>query len=338
MQLDRFEFELALEPETDVELMVIEARAAIDKFQTDDAILAAAWERIQDVEWFRGHLDRARAAAEKVFVHAGNVGDIRRQGDAEATIGATGYFGGDHVDDVIARAESSLEWARAHGVLSHQAMALSALGALAMEQRRFDDARALREEGWEMLRELGLSIMYSAHRGSVGGVAGLRFAEPDEFLERLRESYEILAAAGEKGVLSTITANLAAALYELGEYEEAERFSIVSEQAGSADDVVTQVGWRAARGMLLARRGQLDEGEALARDALARAQGSEYFESFTDAQLSLGEVFRLAGRPEEAREAFESALAAYERKGFELSADAVRAKLAELQSSGSSSQ
>jgi hypothetical protein len=49
-------------------------------------------------------------------------------------------------------------------------------------------------------------------------------------------------------------------------------------------------------------------------------------------------VLRLSGRLEEAREAFESALAILERKGFELSADAVRAKLAELQSAGSPSQ
>lgn len=87
--------------------------------------------------------------------------------------------------------------------------------------------------------------------------------------------------------------------------------------------------------MLLARRGKVEEGEALARDALERALASGYYESKVEAYLSLGEVLRLDGRPEEAREAYESALAILERKGFELSADAARAKLAELQSSGS---
>jgi class 3 adenylate cyclase len=339
LDLHRSFFELSLDPLIDAERIVERARAAVTRYgPDDDAILADAWDRIGDVEWFRGHLDAARAAAEEAFLHAGRLGDVRRQADAEARIGASGYFGSAHIDEVIASAEESLQWARAHGVLSHQAMALSALGALAMEQRRFDDARALREEGWEILRELGLSMMYSAHRGSIGGLPGLRLVEPVELVARLRESYETLAAAGEKGVLSTISANLAASLYELGEFEEAERFSILSEQAGSADDVVTQVGWRAVRGMLLARRGQLGEGEALARDALARAQGSEYFESVAEAYLSLGEVFRLAGRPKEARDALESALAVFERKGFELSADAIRAKLRELQSSGSPSQ
>jgi hypothetical protein len=49
-------------------------------------------------------------------------------------------------------------------------------------------------------------------------------------------------------------------------------------------------------------------------------------------------VLRLAERPEEARDAFESARAIFDRKGWDLSAEAARAKLAELQSSGSPSQ
>jgi class 3 adenylate cyclase/tetratricopeptide (TPR) repeat protein len=339
LALHRSGVDVTLDPDVDAERIVEQARAAIARFgPDDDAVLAVAWERIEDVEWFRGHLDASRAAAEKAFFYSGRLGDVRRQADAQAKIGASGYFGSGYIRDVIASAEESLEWARMHGVLSHQGMALSALGALAMEQRRFDDARALREQGWGMLRELGLLIIHAAHRGAIGGLPGLRAAELDELVDRLRESYETLAAAGEKGILSTIAANLAFALYERGEYEEAERFSLVSEQSGSADDVVTQVGWRVARAMLLARRGEIDAGEALARDALAHALASEYMEATAEAYLSLGEVLRLAGRPEAAREALESAQTVLERKGWELSADAAHAKLAELQSSGSPSQ
>jgi tetratricopeptide (TPR) repeat protein len=346
--LDRLEALLALhrsgvdanlDPNVDWDQIVEQARAAVARFGPEDhAVLAAAWERISDAEWVRGNLEAARGAAEKAFLYNGRLGDVRRQADAEARIGASGYFGSEHINDVIAHAEESLAWARAHGVLSHQGMALSALGTLAMEQRRFEEARALRERGWEMLRELGLLLMLAAHRSAVGGLPGLRVAELDELVERLRESYEALSVAGDKGSMSTVAANLATALYERGEHEEAERFSIVSEEAGSADDVVTQVGWRTARAMLVARRGQTEEGEALARDALSRALASEYFESMAEAYLSLGEVLKLDGRPEEARAAFEAALDILEQKGFELSADAARAKLAELQSSGSPSQ
>ena len=88
----------------------------------------------------------------------------------------------------------------------------------------------------------------------------------------------------------------------------------------------------------MARRAQFDEAERLAQDGLTRALASDYRETTAEAYLSLGEVLRLAGRTDEAQEAVQSALEIFERKGFELSADAVRAKLAELQSSGSPSQ
>jgi tetratricopeptide (TPR) repeat protein len=199
--------------------------------------------------------------------------------------------------------------------------------------RYFEEMRSVLEKhGGTVEKFIGDAVM---------AVFGIPAVHEDDALRAVRaasEMRETLAAAGEKGVLSTIAANLACALYERGEYEEAARFSLISEQSGSADDLVTQVGWRVARAMVLARRGEIDEGEALARDALARAAASEYAESNAEAYLSLGEVLRLAGRPEEAREAFESAQAVLERKGWQLSADAARAKLAELQSSGSSSQ
>jgi len=71
-------------------------------------------------------------------------------------------------------------------------MATSALAALRMEQRRFEEARQLREEAWEMLHDLGLTFMYAAHRGAIGGLPGLRVAELDDLVERLRDSYALL--------------------------------------------------------------------------------------------------------------------------------------------------
>jgi tetratricopeptide (TPR) repeat protein len=304
----------------------------------DDAVLAIAWQRIMDVEWFRGRLEAAHAAAERVLTYAERLDDVRRQADAQAFIGAGGFFGNAHIEVCLAHAREHVEWARAHGALAHEAAALFALGAMTMEQNRLDEGREIREQGWAMLRELGMRMALAAHQGAVGGVIGLQAVEPDALLERQRSAYETLASAGEKGVLSTVAANLAVSLYHAGEYEEAERFSHVSEEAGSPEDVATQVGWRAARAMVIARRNRFDEAEALAREALALASGSEYTETTAEAYLSLGEVLRLAEKPEEAAEAIQAALAIFEGKGFLLSADAVRAKLAELQSVGSPSQ
>src|SRR4029450_13135362 len=46
---------------------------------------------------------------------------------------------------------------------------------------------------------------------------------------------------GEKGFLSTVAAELAQALYEQGRYDEAERFTHVSEELGPLDALATQV-------------------------------------------------------------------------------------------------
>ena len=60
-------------------------------------------------------------------------------------------------------------------------------------------------------------------------------------------------------------------------------------ELGADDDVVTQVRVRAGRAKLLARRdGNLDEAEALAREAVALAAETEYVDLRGDSLLALG--------------------------------------------------
>jgi class 3 adenylate cyclase/tetratricopeptide (TPR) repeat protein len=338
LRLRRYGFEFYLNPQIDVERTLLEARAAIERFPDDDGVLATAWERVQDVEWFRGHLTPARAAAQRAFEYTERLGDIRRQGEAQAIVGASAYYGDEPLEVCIEQAHTSIDWARAHGALAHEAMALYALGALMIEKGQTNEGRDARDRACKILDELGMPVAKARLTGSAGAHIGLRALERAEHLRQLRSSFTVLTAAGETGALSTVAGNLALALYGAGEYEEAERAAAVSKEAGSPEDVVTQVAWRAARAVLLARRGELEEAERLAREAVRRATASEFFESRAEAYLSLGEVLRLAGQPDDAREALQSALAVIERKGWALSANAVRAKLDELQSSGSPSQ
>jgi tetratricopeptide (TPR) repeat protein len=319
--------------------MLTEAHAAVERFgPSDNAVLAAAWERIQDVEWFRGRLNASRVAAEQAYIFAERLGDVRRQGEAQSIVGASRYFGSEPIDVCIEHAHISIEWAREHGALSYEAMATFALGNLNMEQQRLEEGREKRERALASLRDLGMRLSEASLKGAISPMVGLRAIEQEALLKRLRWSYETLEEADETGALSTVAANLAVSLYEVGEYEEAERLSRESEEAGAPDDVVTQILWRVARAMVIARRGQLEEAETLAREAVTRGLASEYVDSLAEAYLSLGEVLRLAERPEEAHKAIESALEIFERKGFALSADAVRAKLDQLQSAGSPSQ
>jgi hypothetical protein len=104
-----------------------------------------------------------------------------------------------------------------------------------------------------------------------GEIRSLARLETDPDIEELvRGAYETLTAAGEEGYLSTVAANLAQVLYASGDYDRAEELTLEAKTIGVSDDIVTQVGWRTARAMVLARWGRHAEAEALAREAIAR--------------------------------------------------------------------
>jgi tetratricopeptide (TPR) repeat protein len=72
--------------------------------------------------------------------------------------------------------------------------------------------------------------------------------------------------------------------------------------------------WRQARARVLARRGEHDEAESLAREAVEIAETTEDLGSKAETRADLGEVLTLAGRPRDAAEALEQALVRFEAK------------------------
>ena len=125
----------------------------------------------------------------------------------------------------------------------------------------------------------------------------------------LRESYETLSGMGEHSFRSTIAGLLAHSLCELGEDDEADRFSRACEEAAADEDVFSQVLWRSARAKVLARRGEFDAAELAAREAVAIADRTDLLNTQADALLGL------AGRPDDAKAAALEAAERYERKG-----------------------
>jgi predicted ATPase len=340
VSLFRSKVESMLDPATQAQDVLDEALAAIEEYEPlgDDLVLTAAWENVKDVEWNRGRLTAARAAAGHALAHAERLGDIKLQAEHRTYMVASDYFGLPRIEDCIARCEDFIVWTRANGSLAYEGMGLQALGTLLIEQKRPVEGEELRERGWALFDELGMALTKAGVQGSGAVFRGEFDSDVERLVVRMRSAYETLLAAGEKSLFSTVAANLAQALYLSGDYEGAERLSRESETAGGLDDVTTQVGWRAVRAQVLARRGELSQAEELARDALERALDTEYVALIGEVYESLGEVLLVAGRPEEARAAIQEALETFERKGLLLSADAMRTRLAELQSSGSPSQ
>lgn len=146
----------------------------------------------------------------------------------------------------------------------------------------------------------------------------------------LREGFELLESFGETGYLSTIAFTLAEAIYRQKRYEEAERFSEVSEQTAAPQDLSSQVGWRSTRATVLAQRGEAEKAEDLAREAVDIARRTDYLNMHAAALLALADVLTIGGRPAQAFPIIEEARVLYDHKGNLVMAEKARTLLAEL--------
>jgi tetratricopeptide (TPR) repeat protein len=69
------------------------------------------------------------------------------------------------------------------------------------------------------------------------------------------------------------------------------------------------------RAKLLARTGDFEEAERLAREATEMAAGTDHFDLRAQSLADLAEVLSLAGKPEESAAAVQEATRLYEQKG-----------------------
>jgi tetratricopeptide (TPR) repeat protein len=165
-----------------------------------------------------------------------------------------------------------------------------------------------------------------AHRSEIELLAGA----PSTAVAAAEESCRLHTELGQLAELSTAAGGLAQAQYELGLLEDAEKSADRAAELGAPDDATTQMLWRQTVAKVLARRGELAEAERLAREAVAIGAKTDMLNAQADADADLGEVLVLAGRAEEAAEAFERALSRYEAKENVVMAGRARERLAEL--------
>jgi Flp pilus assembly protein TadD len=88
-----------------------------------------------------------------------------------------------------------------------------------------------------------------------------------------------------------------------------------AEASVADDDVEAQAEWRCIRALILARRGELAEAEALARAGRELAFQTEAPAMRASTLSDLADVLSRAGRVEEARSAYGDAIAIYTAKG-----------------------
>jgi class 3 adenylate cyclase/predicted ATPase len=317
------------EPEGSLERLRSVAESALPELEKahDDKGLARAWAAIAWTHHIATRFQPAIDAFERAFAHARRASDERQANQALIQIGIDLIYGPTPAEEAIRRCKAILE-----DTSISRWGAMGFMDALAVHEAMlgdFDAARELIERVRTMTEDLGLArglpfILRAEHGWIVETLAG----DPKAAEREIRVAYEALEQMGEKGLLSTQAARLGQSLYAQQRYVEAENYAKISEQAGASDDIVTQMLWRQVRAKTLARGGQVEDAEDLARDAVALAEPTDALDMRADGLVDLAEVLRLIGRTDETTGVLEGAVRLYEQKGDVVSAARARSVLA----------
>jgi tetratricopeptide (TPR) repeat protein len=226
------------------------------------------------------------------------------------------------VDEVARRASGSSKLDVA--VLRFRAELEAMQGDIETARRLIAEARAL-------ARELGLTTTLASAIAHSAGEIELLAGDPAAAEREFRPGCEALEQIGDWGHFATLVPYLADALLQQSRGEDAAQMIDLAARWALEDDADAQIGWRRVRARLLAQQGDLADAEVLAREAAERAARTDYLNVRGRTLGDLGEVLALAGRPDEAADALEQAVALYERKGNVVMAERTRTRLAELQ-------
>jgi predicted ATPase/class 3 adenylate cyclase len=293
----------------------------------DASGLAEAWSFIGISHFWLGRCEPALQAMEQALDLARSSGNSRIQLEELGRMMAPITFGPTPAGQGLDRAVELLELSNGSKrverfVKTFGAVLLAMLG-------RFDEARRWWQEGAEVCRELGERVLAAAGTMMLAQ-AELIAGEPEAAERVARQGVSELQEIGEHGYLSTVAFYLAEALLAQGKLEEAEEATELSERNTASDDVQSMAGWRAARAKILAVRGEIQRAEAMAREAVAIIEETDYLDSQAEALFALAMVLRLAGKPREAIAALEEAERKWRAKGHVIGVAHARAELAEL--------
>ena len=293
----------------------------------EDRALAKAWSLIGQADLNGCRFEHMEHAMTRSLEHAERAGDLQQRSEALTILAIAVANFPEPVADGIAKIHRLramvAEGSQADGALLVELAVLTSMAGNLVEARRLVD------RGRSIFRELGMVVWWAAF-GMEAGMVELYAGEPDVEESLLREACETLDGMGEMSFLSSAAANLGRALVALGRPEEAEMWTIRSEEAASSEDLPSQVGWRSARAKVLAERGSFDEALRLAHEAVDLAERSDGPAFTGEAALDLAEVLQLADERRERKVRLEQALELFEQKGVVRQAEQARTRLAEL--------
>ncbi len=276
-----------------------------------DTELAQAWRLATMALHVSGKVGAATEAGSRLVRYGQRCGDARMAARGALSLAFSLLYGDTAVPEALAGCERLL----ADGLADRQVGALvrCKLAQLRAMAGDFDAARADYAAARAVLDDLG-GGMHAASTSMDLAVIELLAGAPQAAEAALRRDYQTLEAMGETFYLSTMASLLARAVRDQGRDEESLALTRTAESIAADDDVDAQVLWRCTRAPVLARSADADSAEALAREALGLAQGTDVVALRAEALAELASVLQITGRPGAAA-ALDEAVALYRAKG-----------------------
>jgi class 3 adenylate cyclase/tetratricopeptide (TPR) repeat protein len=294
----------------------------------DDAAIARAVDLSGRLLFWQGRSEAGLLEGERAVRHARKAGDRAQELEILRFMIAMSFHGPTPVADVLRQIEALEEPDPGHSILKVNMLRLR--GELEAMQGAFDTGRALVGEARAVATGLGLTIMLATGVAHSAGDIELLAGDPVRAEQELRQGCENLEKIGDWGHLVTLIPYLADALLAQGRGQEAAPMIDRAFENVLEDDADPQIALRRVRARLLAEQGDLEEAERVGRESVARAEATDFLTVRGLALSDLAEVLALAGKPADAVDAFEQAVATYERKGNSVMASRTRARLAEI--------
>jgi tetratricopeptide (TPR) repeat protein len=326
-RLELVRVRLFSDPEGRADELLDVAAAAIPVFEAvqDDRSLGRAWLAVAVVH---GPMHLRYAAAAEASEQA--VAHYRRSGwPFSAALGVlTSSLG--HGPTPVSAGIRRCRKLLAGAWPAEQANVLAPQADLEAMRGRFAEARILIAQARDLFRQLG---QVSTGEANCGTVAGRIEEEAGDYAAAelaLRSSCQVLEQAGDRAYLATTAGELANVLCLRGRFDEAEEWRRLAAELGASDDIVTQVLWRTAKAKLLARQGNLNDAEVVAREALQLTEETDALTRQANCLLDLAGILQARSKIAEACAAVEQANDLFERKGSVAGARRAQRILGEL--------
>ena len=270
----------------------------------------------------------AERSLQRAIVEARRGGQNRSEALALAYLAGSSAYGPRPVPGCIQLCEDILERAGSNPwVVSGTRAGLARLRAMV---GAFDDAERDAAEALRILDDLGIEQIRAGVEIELAFFVDLPRGDLADAEQRLRVARGLLRERGEHAAAADAGGVLARCAYAGGDYELANQLAREAAEFEGGGNLIHGTLVRGVRAMALARCGQTEHAEQLARSAVDDIGSTDAITFHAQALIDLGEVLTISGESREARFVIDSALALHERKGNLVGAAEARARLLSL--------